>query len=490
MRASNFVVSAFLIGAPLLFLLLQYGQKPAYIGILSVLSLVCSLSFFYMVRANYKLAQFNTIKFAFFLVLVVNIVDLFSPVKLGGLAELFVFIYVLLNFNRILAAITSSRVLVFILSLFFLAIMIAILSSLFSGWSNTKGAIYQAAYNLKWPLMILAGLAYSQPDQKFSWLNSGIFTYIVIVSLAVIIEIFVPGVYESFARNLLEFNHTPNPLTGGLSMRGTGPFVHSSVLAYFSGLFFCILFTRMLIVGNVSFKWLICLVVLLLFVLHSGQQQELSAMMVCCALIASLNAFSRPVVGIAVSTAGLLIVGLGITLVLGQEQLYKLADEWGFGGGYGVITSARPVLFLDSIVVANENFPLGSGLGTFAGIGAKNFNRDLYESLGYGFFWWYQQDIFLLDTYWPNFIAEFGWLGFSLLALIPLSLIFSCYLRWIRETDLDVRAWWCFAFVGQFFTLIISLTSPIYSDPGMVLFSFMLYGVAVTVSANKKGRAT
>lgn len=490
MRASHVVVSAFLIGAPLLFVLLQYGQKPVYIGILSVLSLVCSLSLFYMVRTNYKLAEFNALKFVFFLVIGVNVIDLFSPVKLGGLAELFVFMYVLLNFNRIFVGIVSSRVPAIILCLFVLATMVAILSSLFSGWSNVKGAIYQAAYNLKWPLMILAGLAHSQPDKKLSWLNSGISIYIVIVSCFVVVEIFAPGVYESFARNLLEFNHTPNPLTGGLSMRGTGPFVHSSVLAYFSGLFFCILFARMVIVGNVSVKWLICLVVLLLFVLHSGQQQELSAMMVCCALIASLNAFSRPVVGIAVSSAGLLLVGLGITLVLGQEQLYKLASEWGFGGGYGVITSARPVLFLDSIVVANENFPLGSGLGTFAGIGAKNFNRDLYESLGYGFFWWYQQDIFLLDTYWPNFIAEFGWVGFSLLALIPLSLVLGCYLNWIRESDLDVRALWCFAFVGQFFTLIISLTSPIYSDPGMVLFSFMLYGVAVIVSANKKGRAT
>ena len=128
--------------------------------------------------------------------------------------------------------------------------------------------------------------------------------------------------------------------------------------------------------------------------------------------------------------------------------------------------------------LANNHFPLGSGLGTFGGVGAQKFDHSLYDQLGYGRYWWYLKNVFLVDTYWPNFIAEAGWLGAAAIAACAIGLVLVSLLRAWRAESMEEKQIWGMAFVGQFMLVVVSLTSPLYSDPNLAAIAMMFFGIA------------
>jgi hypothetical protein len=165
--------------------------------------------------------------------------------------------------------------------------------------------------------------------------------------------------------------------------------------------------------------------------------------------------------------------------VAGTGTVERLSVEWGMQSDVRALTSARPVLYGDSFRLAAEHFPLGTGLGTFGGVGATYFNLEMLNAMGYPSLWWYAKDkTFLLDTYWPNFIAEIGWIGTIALLLVPAILIAYSLWRVTVVRTPQLKAVWGYAFAGQFVPLVVSLTSPIYSDPNMAAFALMMFGMA------------
>lgn len=105
----------------------------------------------------------------------------------------------------------------------------------------------------------------------------------------------------------------------------------------------------------------------------------------------------------------LLPVGIGTVAggaYFGYDSLYKYYiqnDKF-----------ARKILTDDSIRIAKNYFPFGSGFGTFgSNIAAQNYSK-LYLKLGY----YRMRDSgleedgnFLSDTFWPTVIAQTGWIG-------------------------------------------------------------------------------
>lgn len=92
--------------------------------------------------------------------------------------------------------------------------------------------------------------------------------------------------------------------------------------------------------------------------------------------------------------------------------------------------SPRKIMLLDSLRLANQNFPLGTGFGSFGSEMAARYYSPIYYSLGYGNMYGLDgnQDFSTLnDNYLAMLLAQFGWIGailyYSLfLIIIKLSL--------------------------------------------------------------------
>lgn len=106
----------------------------------------------------------------------------------------------------------------------------------------------------------------------------------------------------------------------------------------------------------------------------------------------------------------------------------------------GPITTVRGKLYEQAPIVATDYFPLGSGAGTFGSSpSADIYYSPLYVTYGVSTLYggtWYNRT-FLIDTFWPKIIAEYGWIGlFAYLTMWFLALRvrntppFANYLFW------------------------------------------------------------
>ena len=115
---------------------------------------------------------------------------------------------------------------------------------------------------------------------------------------------------------------------------------------------------------------------------------------------------------------------------VGQPFLKRFFGVSAYVAADATDTQARTALTAKSFVIANDYFPWGSGIGTFASAPAAErysplyYKYDLYTVRGLEpFAGEGSVTTFLLDTYWPHIIAEFGYIGtllFLALWLYPL----------------------------------------------------------------------
>lgn len=407
--------------------------------------------------------------------------DTVSPIRTRGLmtvALLGLGIYALRGMFVFAAHAWLGKVLVAVFLLFF---ALGAASSLRAGHIHWHAFIYQVGYDLKLPIMLLAGFCVSlgeKGEQRF-WLLVKIVLVLCLAALA--LELAAPSLHHLIARNATSARNG-NPLLPGLPL-ATGPFVHPGVLASMAALFLCCVFARWLSgqgsrAGNVALCGGFLLVMLL-----SGQRQEFLDAMVACAILLFSSRMKPGLGSVLVALLGLAVVAGAVLLLLGPGNRAELAMQWGLSPSYQALTSPRTVFYVDAVQLANSHFPLGTGFGKFAGEAARLFDRSVYETLGYGArYWWYRQDLFLLDTYWPNLFAEAGWIGGG--AVLLLGVLVTCYAlqrAWtVREPR--ERLLWRLAFVGHFLALSGSMTAPIYGDPNAVALPFMFFGIAFAYS--------
>jgi hypothetical protein len=76
-------------------------------------------------------------------------------------------------------------------------------------------------------------------------------------------------------------------------------------------------------------------------------------------------------------------------------------------------TAARAALVAGSLILAQQSFPLGAGLGRYGGYASQKYYSPVYEQLGlsnlYGFS--EQSPYYISDTYWPHILGETGLIG-------------------------------------------------------------------------------
>ena len=168
---------------------------------------------------------------------------------------------------------------------------------------------------------------------------------------------------------------------------------------------------------------LVCLVAV---VLVGRRKSFVSACMIFCMFLLLDGSWRARIAKIAVG-AGAMTVAL---FTVGRKFLSRFLAVKAYVASDAVETQARTALHLKCIDVARDYFPWGSGLGTFASQPAYDDYSPLYYLYGLDkvrglepFAGRGGNHSFLLDTWWPHIVAEFGVFGtllFLTLWLYPL----------------------------------------------------------------------
>lgn len=126
--------------------------------------------------------------------------------------------------------------------------------------------------------------------------------------------------------------------------------------------------------------------------------------------------------------------------------------------------------------------PLGSGLGTFAGPGAQKYDLSFYHDLGFMKYYWFRKGLFLVDTYWPNIIAETGYVGFAMLFFILMIMWLSLFSRTLKAIKTPLFYFNLLALCALTIMLSTSVTSPNMADPRYSFLLWLIIGAAFKAS--------
>jgi hypothetical protein len=248
--------------------------------------------------------------------------------------------------------------------------------------------------------------------------------------------------------------------SGGLQIgshiyqRGAGVFWHPSQLAVFT-CFTTYVFLQL----KVKKIWIILASAQLLCTL---QRQEIFTLIVGLLLASMIfptgeRTKMRPV-KILFSTVLLVIFGYTFVSIFSESLSdYVSMNLWS--------DEPRMVFFVNAFPLATGNFPLGSGLGTFGGYSAFLFDSSLYQRLGFEYYYWYREGIYMTDTFYPHILAESGYIG---CICYVLSIIYL--FRYLSENLTKEGKKACF--FSCFYLLFSALTAPVMNDAfSIILFS-------------------
>jgi hypothetical protein len=137
--------------------------------------------------------------------------------------------------------------------------------------------------------------------------------------------------------------------------------------------------------------------------------------------------------------------------------------------------SPRNILTTTSFKIANEFFPVGSGLGTYGSYISGVYYSPLYYEYNINNVWGLEKDntSFISDTFWPMIIGQFGYLGLVIFIII-LSNLFIIIKRLF---NLSIN-YLFFALIPFIYLLISSTAESSFSNYYSVNF-FIIIAMAV-----------
>lgn len=466
-RASSFWASGALM---LLAILLGVLAGTDAVWSLFPLLLLIVMPILLIVTRRFQDSRGRLLLWAWSLMLVATGAQQAIHIPLGYLIELTLFPLILAVLAFFWREAARDRWLALMLAFWLVYFVLSVLSTLL-GRSHALPAIWQLQYNLKWPLMFGLGclIVWGAPTEShlrrilaFSW---------ILLGGCVALEIAWVGGHT------LIFGPPPdlhgNPLIG-VGLRYRGPFQHSGYLAITAGLLACGAAAQFM--NGRGMRWLVVSAIYAALVMLSGQRQEALAMVltfVLFALLAGRRYWSIIVV------AGFVAVSVGVLAILQLDEVPMRAvfAQWGLVDSTASL-SERAILTLRGVEVARAYFPLGSGLGTYGGAGAQKFDQSQFIELGFMSYWWFRQGMFLVDTFWPNVIAESGFVAaiFMLLAFVALwaGLLRRCLIvsRGSANYALSLTA-----FAAATLLLANSPSSAVLTDPRGAFLLWLLIGM-------------
>lgn len=357
------------------------------------------------------------------------------------------------------------------LVLFGVFLLLATVSSLY-GRSQRAAFLYQLLSDLK-PILVMAlGFAalWQARTEELFWFAARWCWLPLLVLIG--LEWGVPDAYFTF------FPGRPidADVFGIFPSRAMSAFEHPSLLATTAALLAIACLARSRHHATTSRVYQVSALIYFALVIFAVQRQEFLACVLASTLALALMRPQR--IGQLLLIAALLVPGfLAVFTTLYWDSIVTEAAAWGIGNS-GPIEHPRAQILATSINLARENFPLGSGLGTFGGAGAEKFDQSLYIDLGFGRYWWFGSQDYLMDMYWPNAIGETGLFGALLLALSYLAFLIAG-IRCALAAGGRARLYWSMFAAGVFYILLLSMSSPSFQDPRLTLLAAVWAGIAM-----------
>ena len=161
---------------------------------------------------------------------------------------------------------------------------------------------------------------------------------------------------------------------------------------------------------------------------------------------------------------GILCV-LGGVFAISQVMEYFNNPDW-----------ARNVLTMNSLNIAKDNFPIGTGFGTYASWVSGESYSNIYYDYNISTTWGISPDFyeFIADTFWPMIIGQFGVLGLGIYIYILLRI----YKNIINNDNLD---YYFGQILALLYLIILSIAEASFSGPIVVV-----YMALIAVLGNKK----
>ena len=161
---------------------------------------------------------------------------------------------------------------------------------------------------------------------------------------------------------------------------------------------------------------------------------------------------------------GILCV-LGGVFAISQVMEYFNNPDW-----------ARNVLTMNSLNIAKDNFPIGTGFGTYASWASGESYSNIYYDYNISTTWGISPDFyeFIADTFWPMIIGQFGVLGLGIYIYILLRI----YKNIINNDNLD---YYFGQILALLYLIILSMAEASFSGPIVVV-----YMALIAVLGNKK----
>ncbi|MBU2892241.1 hypothetical protein KO495_02760 [Colwellia sp. D2M02] len=358
----------------------------------------------------------------------------------------------------------------FLISIYWL---FAITSSLF-GIGSIAQALYQFVLDSKYIIVFL--YCYGAYREGISELYlSRFFKIMVLVNVPfVLLQLLAPSAYDAIfptgAHHGSFFTTSGDALT-----RTAGIFWFTGTLAFFSSLasgFFLINIWK----GNAKKSNYLYLALSLLLLISTLSRGEIGAFILAIAATYIFFISSQKIRHINL----IFIIAILTSLILNNMDMIRISlEEIGFSQtGAGLTPSPRAQMMSSAISEANENFPLGAGLGTLGGQAAVVYDSDLFYKHGFQYLWYFHQGLFLTDTYWPKVFAESGWLGMLFLLLSYLYYPLKCL-----RSSIHLNFAGIFSFFTMTVMLINSFSAPVYNSP---LLIFMVIFIVRFESKSKK----
>jgi hypothetical protein len=365
------------------------------------------------------------------------------------------------------------------LVIFSIFISLGILSSI-TGRSHFSASNYQLISDLKPLILIILGYGLRWDLRMEKILDFILHWFWLFAIIFVLFEWLAPSMYFTL------FPGGPGRMstdtTSGLfPSRALGPFEHPSFLATTAAIFAILAASRALILPTKQrYNWFLTAIYFVL-IIFSVQRQELASSILAIFLI-YLLADTKQLAMRLMLLIPICIISSFIFWSVFSQNLIQEATMWGIGT-LGPIAHPRAQLFAGAWFVAHQYFPIGAGLGTYGGAGAEKFDHSLYQYLGFANYWWYGKENYLMDTYWPNSIAETGFLGAIALLSSYLLLIIYAIKRCVKE-HMTARLYWAAAAASTTYILTISFSSPAFQDARLFILPALLFGIASSASIN------
>ena len=161
---------------------------------------------------------------------------------------------------------------------------------------------------------------------------------------------------------------------------------------------------------------------------------------------------------------GILCV-LGGVFAISQVMEYFNNPDW-----------ARNVLTMNSLNIAKDNFPIGTGFGTYASWASGESYSNIYYDYNISTTWGISPDFyeFIADTFWPMIIGQLGVLGLGIYIYILLRI----YKNIINNDNLD---YYFGQILALLYLIILSIAEASFSGPIVVV-----YMALIAVLGNKK----